>query len=150
VNSLATFKQRQTPWARSVLGLFVVVWLNLALQPCAMAMGGDDDHDCPHCPPGHTQEHDGHDMASIEAVGHDMPCATVAADCSVLDDYNYDGRAVQLKVKDAPSDLPVALLPSEQFLADAQSNLVAYAPPNINHPPGPSLPLNILYCVYLD
>lgn len=79
-----------------------------------------------------------------------MPCAMGAADCSVLDGYNYDGRAVQLKVKDVPSDLPVALLPSERFLADAQSNLVAYASPNIDYPPGPFLPLNVLYCVYLD
>ena len=150
MNSLATFKQRQTPWARSVLGLFVVVWLNLALQPCAMAMDGDDDHDCPHCPPGHTQKHDRHDMASSEAAGHDMPCATGAADCNALDDYIYGGRSAQLKVKDGPSDPLVALLPAPLFLANAQDNLVAYVPPDINHPPGASVPLNILSCVYLD
>ena len=150
MNSRVTFQQRQTPWTRSVFGLFVAVWLNLSLQPCAMAMGGDDDHDCPHCPPGHTQEHDGHDLASSEAAGRDMPCATGAADCNALDDYNYDGRSAQLKVKDVPADPLVALLPSALCLANAQPGLVAYVPPDINHPPRVSVPLNILYCVYLD
>ena len=44
----------QTPWARYALSLFVVVWLNTALQPCAMAAGdaGGHDHDCPYCPQG--------------------------------------------------------------------------------------------------
>lgn len=149
MKSLTTFRRHKTPWTRRVLGLFVVVWLNLALQPCAMAMGGGDDHDCPHCPPSHTQKHDGHAMASSDA-GREMPCATGATDCSVLDDYNYDGRSAQVKVKDVPSEPLVTLFPSALFLADARPNLVvAHTPPSINHPPGPSLPLNILYCVYL-
>ena len=46
LNLLAKIRRRQKPWARRVLGLFVMVWLNVALQPCAMALG--DAHDIWH------------------------------------------------------------------------------------------------------
>jgi len=58
------------PWARHALTLLAVLWLNVAVQPCAMAMVPDSGvgdqvvvgtdgpdsgapvaHHCPHCPP---------------------------------------------------------------------------------------------------
>lgn len=155
MNSLATLRQRQTPWARRVVGIFVVVWLNLALQPCAMAMGGGDDHDCPHCPTSHTRQHDGHEMSSDEMkghemTGHDMPCAMGAADCSVLDTAYIDSRTGQFKLKDGPSDLPATLIPSAPWLANTSAERVTLVAPFATDSPGTSPPLNILYCVYLD
>ena len=54
LNTQSKSRQARIPWARRVLGAFVVVCLNMALQPCAMAFGGD--HDCVHCPPAITDE----------------------------------------------------------------------------------------------
>jgi hypothetical protein len=145
VTALATIRQRQVPWARRTLGMFVVVWLNLVLQPCAMALGGEIDHDCPHCPPSHERQHDSHNMASNE-----MPCATGAADCDVLDEFDYDGRLSQLKLKDPRNDLPVAIISVTELLAGVRHSRVEKRRPTHNAPPGYPIPLNVLYCVYLD
>ena len=72
-------RKRQTRGGK-VLGLFVAVWLNLALAPCAMAIeAGEDhpgDHPCPHCPPADTHGH--HDMhAGMQAQA---PCADDLSD----------------------------------------------------------------------
>ena len=99
---------RRTPWTRGVFGMFVVVCLNLALQPCAMAMGTEQDRDCPHCPPSETQEHHGHHGVTVEEVDQ-TPCASASDDCGLGDDLNYDGRNTQLKLKDLPVDAPVAI-----------------------------------------
>ncbi len=80
------------------------MWLNLALQPCAMAL--EADHDCPHCPPAHEHEmmaHHGHGEAKAES-----PCASMQAQCGELDDVSFDGRTGQLKVKDT-AEIPVAI-----------------------------------------
>lgn len=149
MSSLAILRQQQTPWARRVLGMFVVVWLNLALQPCAMAMGGDDDHDCPHCPPAHTQQHDGHEMSPDAMTDHDMPCASGVADCTATVAINVDGRTGHLKLKDVPTDQPDAIVPFAAPIADAAPNLIGFFDPPEAHPPDSSPSLNVLYCVYL-
>ncbi len=148
MNSLATFTQRKAPWRRSLLGLFVLAWLNLALQPCVLAMGVDNDRDCPRCPPSYTQVGAGHDMASSGLADSGLPCVTLAAECELLDDYNVDGRSVQLKVKDTSSDVSDTLLPSELFPLLARSQFTASAPSD-TRPPDTSVALNIIYCVYL-
>ena len=136
--------QRQS-WGRRALGLFAAVWLNLALQPCAMAYEVDD-HDCPHCPPAATHDHgDRHD-----GMDHEMPCADGAADCAIDPDWSHDARGGKSKLKDAPADTPVAIVLVElasEPISDGStlppsrcSTLQAGAPP----------PLHVLYCVYLD
>ena len=148
LNSRLNIRQRQTPWARHALGVFVVMWLNLILQPCAMAFGGGPDQDCPNCPPAHSQ-HDGHEMASMKMADHGVPCAGSIADCGGLEDLNFDGRNAQLKVKDAPHDSPVAVSPFADITTDIKPARHAYLRPIQRHPPGPPKTLNKLYCVYL-
>ena len=140
--------------ARSVLGVFVVVLLNLVVQPCAMALGSAEEHDCPHCPPEHTSEHMGHEMRGHDMASHDKaqatkPCATDATNCSLAEELNYDGRTVKLELKDSPSDSPIAMYP-------AVANVLAQRPvattgwhSSRSPPPTPSIPLNVLNCVYL-
>ncbi len=146
---LANIRQRQIPWAHRVLGMFVVVWLNMALQPCAMAFG--DEHDCPQCPPAHSRErpsqtsHESYDKA-LEGA----PCYAEASQCAFSDDYNYDGRTVQIKVKDAPSDVPVAIAPVVVASSLADTVFVSPGPDDPSYRPGVPPSLNILYCVYLD
>lgn len=134
-----------------MLGLFVVLWLNMALQPCAMAFSDEHQHDCPQCPPAHSREippqgsHESHDKA-LEGA----PCNAGASQCAFSDDYNYDGRTAQIKVKDAPSDVPVAIAPAVVGLSLADTVSASLGPDDPSHRPGVPPSLNILYCVYLD
>lgn len=149
LNILANIRQRQTPWTRRVLGMFVVVWLNLALQPCAMALGETSDHKCDHCPPAISQESRSTDKHESHHDGHDMPACDVAtADCMFLDDYDYDGRTVQLKLKDAPSDVPLAIAPSVASQPVLDNESVFCRSDHAWHRLGVQPPLNVLFCVY--
>lgn len=149
LTTLATIRQRQTPLARRALGLFVLAWLNIALQPCAMAMGGDDSDDCPRCPMSHTGQHNDHSTSAPAKVERTMPCASDVDDCNPLETINVDSRTASYKLKDMPSDLPVAMLPSATLLADADYREVRDASSIKYRPPDNSPPLNVLYCVYL-
>jgi hypothetical protein len=134
--------------------VFVVIWLNFVIQPCAMALGNVEDHDCPRCPPSHTDERPDHAMPGHDMAGHDMPssempCATGAADCSLADELNHDGRAVKLELKDSPNDLPIAIHPSIAQASARQPAEYAGWRSTRSPPPAPSVPLNVFYCVYL-
>ncbi|MGI9264739.1 MAG: hypothetical protein ACR2QU_07410 [Gammaproteobacteria bacterium] len=63
--------------ARWALAMFVVVWLNMAIQPCLMAAEAilpDQHDDCSHCP----------------EVQH---CSDIdQRRCQFVGDYDYDGR----------------------------------------------------------
>ena len=146
MNPLASIRQRQISWAHRVLGMFVVVWLNMALQPCAMAFGSEQD--CPQCPPVHSREMPS--QGSHNKALEDAPCYADASQCAFSDDYNYDGRNVQIKVKDAPSDVPVAIASAVVALSLADTVSVSPGPDDPSHRPGVPPSLNILYCVYLD
>ncbi|MDH3612433.1 MAG: hypothetical protein OEU90_01855 [Gammaproteobacteria bacterium] len=146
MSQLASIRQRQQTWGRRALGLFVAVWLNLALQPCAMAYTAGDDHDCPHCPPAETHEHGG----MHGNMDHKVPCADGLSDCAVAEDVNHDGRNGQSKLKDAPTDTTFAIASDElaapyHHPVDATS-LPRYASVHAGAPP----PLHVLNCVYLD
>lgn len=134
---------RTRAWGYPALGLFAAVWLNLALQPCAMAL--EADHDCPHCPPAHEHEmaaHHNHGEAKAEA-----PCASMQSQCGELDDASLDGRTGQLKVKDA-FELPLAIVhdPAAPAIAAAKRCHQSTGPPP--HA-GSSPPRHVLFCVYL-
>ncbi len=140
-------RNRRRLTARRAFGAFVVVWLNLILQPCAMAIGSEPD--CPNCPPSHTHFIDGHKMASSDTVKQAMPCASGAVDCDILDDFNHDGRTAQLKVKDAPDELPIALLSATDLASGIKPVSQPDPSPVCLDPPGPPPALTKLYCVYL-
>lgn len=146
---LTTFRQRQIPRARRVLGVLVVVWFNLALQPCAMAIESVGDHNCPHCPPPQTHQHEGHDMAAGDMAERDMRCATGAAHCSASDSVNIDVRSGQPKLKNILTELPVAIAPFSGPFADVRPQQTIVELPSHRQPPDSSPPLNVLYCVYL-
>jgi len=146
LSRLASIRQQQHPLGRRILGLFVAVWLNLALQPCAMAVEADADHDCPHCPPAETHEHG----AMHGGMDPDMPCADAAADCAFADDWNHDGRSGQFKLKDAPVELPIAIAPHELSVPFRQATSATLRPRYASVHAGAPPPLHVLYCVYLD
>ena len=147
---LLTTQQKSKPWTRRVFGLFVVVWLNMALQPCAIAFGDADDHGCPGCPPTSTEEISSH--STHEAGDSDLNasmCATGTAQCAYFDDFNYGGRATSAGAEDESSDLPVGIAPSVDAISIAKNSSVDSDVCDTFYLPGDSPPLNILYCVYL-
>ena len=137
-------KQRRT-WGRSALGLFAVVWLNLALQPCAMAFEAEDDPNCPHCPPTEMRGH--HDMhAGMDA---ETPCADGMSDCGLDGDFSHDARGGQTQLKDVKSDGPAIAVPMD-LVAPFHTVARESSPPRIATAHlGTSTPLHVLYCVYL-
>lgn len=142
---LASIRNQRRSWGRSALGLFAAVWLNLALQPCAMAYEVENDHECPHCPPSEMQGH--HDMHA--GMGDEMPCADELSDCSLDPDFSHDARGGQSKFKSSHSDTPVAIVATE-IPAPVQSLARQRSPPRITTAHlGASTPLHVLYCVYL-
>ena len=130
--------------ARDILVVVLVAWLNLALQPCAMAFQADQVPDCPNCPPGQLQQHDSHDMAA-----DGMPCASSAIDCDVLSDLNNNERADQVKLKDLQKDFPASIVPASPVVRVEQTRASTANFLQMSRPPGGSQPLHKLYCVYL-
>jgi hypothetical protein len=143
---LASIRKQHRSWGRSALGLFAAVWLNLALQPCAMAYEVENDHECPHCPPAEMQGH--HDMHDGMDAG--MPCADGLSDCSLDPDFSHDGRGGQTQLKDVKSDGPAIAVPMD-LVAPFDTVARERSPPRFEtvHSGSPP-PLHVLYCVYLD
>lgn len=136
-------RQASSPFARRALALFVVAWLNVVVQPCAMALTGGPDSDCIHCPPEHAQHHDGHEMANQA----EAPCASDASGCDALDEFNHDTRTTKLKT--SLQDLPLCITsPIRDVLAAPR-----YTSADFSSAAGPpdwaSPPLHKLHCAYL-
>ena len=143
MNYLASIRQQQQSWGRRALGLFAIVWLNLVLQPCAMAL--QSDVDCLHCPPAQMVEHTG----VHGEMNHDVPCTDSMSDCAIAEDLNHDGRSGQFKLKDAPADTPIAIAPHELAVPFRQPADAALRPRYALLHAGARPPLYILNCVYL-
>jgi len=156
--SLAGINRLETSaWGRYALSLLVLAWLNIAAQPCLMAMemapetslasdhalhSGHAEHiadataatDCDHCPPGVD-----HQKALCEAGS--------AADCQIFGGYEVDGR----QFKPQPKDLS-----PPPALSTIESTLDFSAPARL-FPPHDNKrlkftgdpPLNIRHCVFL-
>ena len=133
---------RGTPLRRGC-GLLAIVWLNLALTPCALAF--DAAKGCAHNPPSGHHEMAGHHEHGEQKNAH--PCASVQEACCEIADANTHTRGVSIELDDS-SDLEVlAAHPSGQspnkILARYQATT---DPPD---PPAGSRPLHKLFCVYL-
>ena len=141
---LGSANNRRTLTRSRWLGVLVAVWLNLAVQPCAMALGVD--RDCPHCPPVDHEAmaaHHGH-HAEESSTG----CDSLLSECGETDDFSIDGRFSSNKAKDKVEDLQIVAVP----LLAALPGPVAYTttaadPPR---PAAPPPPLYLLNCVFLD
>ena len=127
-----------------LLSALLVLWVNLALQPCALAAGSE--HDCPHCPPVHEEEmpaHHGH-HGPAEAT---KPCASMQSDCCDELPSNVGPRDLDQKVRDLP-DQPAVIAELAPWL----DTIPIARPLSATGPPAPvaaSPPLHVLHCVYL-
>jgi len=120
--------------------LLAVVWLNMAVAPCAMAFESAD-HDCPHCPPAEE-----HAMAGHHGHGEvERSCATMQSQCCDLAEATVDTR--NDNSRNSP-DVVYISAPVVANLSPAPPRItVAADPPD---PPPASRRLHALNCVYLD
>ena len=139
-----TIRQARSTVTSRVLAVVVALWLNLAVQPCAMAFG--DDQDCPHCPPMQDMQMAGHHGHQTDNTGKD--CETSQSDCGEIDDFSLDGRNSLSKLQAKP--LPVAIVAPASPMAIVDPigfSTTAADPPR---PLASSTPLHLLNCVFLD
>lgn len=144
------------PARRIVVGMLLLAWLNIAAQPCLMAMEmapdaspaseltvhsehsehvshGADAPDCGHCPP--------------VAYDHALQCASGAAsDCEIFPGYNVDGRHFDKQAKDvSPQPAIIALAGTVDH-----SRAVASLPHDVKRLKfAGDPPLNLRHCVFL-
>ena len=142
--SRATTRQRPATLRRKVAGLLAIVWLNMAVLPCAMAFPSDKD--CPHCPPA---EH--HDMASHHGHGETSAkpsCVTAEHDCCDVVAASRDARDGKPERTKTPEVVFAGTLVAARAAAiSPQYRHCALDPPHIA---GSATPLHVLFCVYLD
>lgn len=151
--AMTLFRRHRRSIASQVLALLTVVWLNLALAPCAMAMGAhsgekmsghmsasmmDDavmdhsmmDHEppCSHCPPDLSQ------------------CDTeISSPCALEAQVSGDSALTNLSLDHHSPDL--APMPVVEFMPPATRQFQAPPPDIANSVAGVSLQKR--FCVYL-
>lgn len=141
-------RQRPVPASKYVLGLLLVAWLNMALQPCAMALGEASKQDCQNCPPALTTEFASPGAHNIyDTVADTSSCESRVSQCVFGDEVSSEIRSI--KVKDTPDDTPVGAVP---VIAVNPALTISPGLPDVDDPShlsgGPQA-LNVLYCVYL-
>ena len=159
--NLAKHQTLVSTWGRFVLGAFVFAWLNVAAQPCLMAMemsvepaiapahmdhgsqhvdhGSDHTVDmsegCGHCPPTGTAAHQG-------------DCMTMqATDCTELPQSNVEARPLKVQLKDIPGLFAMPNAPPRIAYQAMAPLRMPQQCARLKFTDSP--PLNIRYCVFL-
>jgi hypothetical protein len=147
VSLLASIRESRVSASRRTASLFILLWIGIIVQPCAMALAGSIEAGCSHCP------------AEAAAMGghgdhHDEPaakpdCSEASAACGELSPASHDRRSAGLEKKPHfPDLLPfapwVAIDVNDPHLASLQT----WADPGVR--PGAPPPLYDLFCVYLN
>lgn len=134
-----------------MLAFVFALWLNLAVQPCAMAVGIEDS-DCGRCPPSHEDGmamlHGKHGKSGDNGDATPEHCISVSTACGDIAVFGVDSRGTQDKLK-SKADVVVALpaWPQEPCVAADRRSSTAADPPDRASPP---LPIHLLNCVFLD
>jgi hypothetical protein len=150
-----------TTWGRFVLGAFVFAWLNVAAQPCliAMEMSAEPEmasmqmeHGDHHRSPASEQDVDldhgcGHCPLSGSAANQSQ-CATMqAVDCTDLPQSNIDVRSLKSDFKDSPGAIAVAQSPPRAAIPRTIRLVTPHTCARLKFTDSP--PLNLRYCVFL-
>ncbi len=153
MNHRITGKASSRAASSGVFGMLLALSLNLAILPCAMALGIDDQA-CPHsaiAEQGAMDAHHGHGTGHVnEDAGQSHPdCLSAGSSCCDLAVVSAEARWSQVKVKEDYDDKPWLV----SITAHAPQPVAGFAmaavadPPD---PPGTSVPRHVLFCVYLD
>ena len=151
MNLLVTLRHQQRTRARTMLGLLVVVWLNLALQACASAAPAND------MPADRTAVTNSLDLHSTHS-GHAQPeqCPSCpdcendgCAEQGSCDDPVVAGTTAETRLPDLDESQRIAAAAGNDFQVVFDSGLTS---PNKHGSVGvaaASVSLHIHYCVYL-
>jgi hypothetical protein len=139
LNRMVRRSKRRQQRRFKALGLFIAVWLNLALQPCAMALEIQQERSS-------AAAAQAHDHGSMD---QEAPC-DAAASCMLADELNHDARNGQVKFKQVPAILVAMPAPDEPVAADRSAGHGPWVGRHASPYPGAPPDLNDLYCVYLD
>ena len=135
--------------ARRGLGVLVLVWLNLALTPCAMALGAD--HACDHMPAAGAHDmsgHHDHGADHNDAIGKAPSCDSLQAACCDLADVTVDARGDGKSPQKPSGNVALAASGYEALHVFQPATVgVAVDPPD---PPPERAARHALFCVYLD
>lgn len=150
-----------TTWGRFVLNAFVFAWLNVAVQPCLMAMEMSTESEV-------ISAHDGHGIHQVETdsthgdvAGHDCGhCSTTgagahqgscagmqSADCTDLPDSNIEIRPVKFEPKDVPGLFAISQAPPPTTFTKFTLPVARQSSARLKFTDSP--PLNLRYCVFL-
>jgi len=161
VNHRITGKFSSRAVAPGAFGVLLVLCLNLAVLPCAMALGVDDQA-CPHRSAaeqgameghhghgtGHGTEHANEHVNEATDLSH-PDCMSTTSSCCDLAVASVDSRSAQAKIKAGFDDDTWAVSETASTVRPVASYAITAAadPPD---PPGTSVPRHVLFCVYLD
>ena len=143
-------RYQRRPWARIALAAFIVAWLNLAVQPCLMAMESPTEPTTEISNSYHSSHSNGQDRDSCPPAmgnGHHACATSVAAACGIAPDFDFDAGSKLRKFKNASTFVLITeLSPTFEFFP---RNVPVRSPDraNVSYPSGP--PLNVRHCVFL-
>lgn len=141
-------------WGRFVLSTLLLAWLNVAMQPCLMAMELAPDStfitehsvhsehtehdtnasDCGHCPPGIDSD--------------SVPCESgSASDCEIFPGYKIDKRQFKLQPNDFSPPLALSTASNEFDLSTPVTRVSPHDTSRLKYASEP--PLSIRHCVFL-
>ena len=159
---LSTLRRRRNTWGRTILSVFVLSWLSVAVQPCLMAMESgagkhvDSSHsahvvhdahtvnpdnaeaglDCDHCPPAACESAASWDIAMSSACQPDVQSSP-------------NNRRTECSLQDAPTEPPNDIIQVVDVAAFAEARKLPIGVELVSFVPGYQPPLNLLNCVYL-
>jgi hypothetical protein len=154
MRTFATSMRTSGSAARRGLGVLVVVWLNLAITPCAMAFGAE--HACDHMPtagahdmPGHHDHDADHQAANCHGTNNKAPsCDSLQAACCDLADVTFDARSDDKSLQKPSGNVALTASGYEALHVFQPATAgVAFDPPD---PPPERAARHALFCVYLD
>ncbi len=142
---------------RFALGVLLLAWVNIAAQPCLMAMelAPDSSFASEHTVHSEHSEHSAHasdapDCGHCPTLSGDqaVPCETgSASECEIFPGYNVDGRQFKQLAKDVSPHLALFTLGGT---LNNSTDVTPFLPHDVkrlkfNGDP----PLNIRHCVFL-
>ena len=138
----ATRRESSASATRRLLGVLIALWINMVVQPCAMA--AEAEHDCPHCPPAHHEQMAGHHGHGAEK--HARPCAALEAQCGDIGDISVESRgSAQPDDLDQPDALAARIIPEHAAVDRLVASRATGPPLLLSGTP----PIYILNCAYL-
>lgn len=132
-----------TARSRGMCALVSLIWLNLAMLPCAMAL--QQETICPDCPTDHEQKMPAHHEHGDSDLVPD--CNTANSECCDFGEFTIDDRTQKSGKSDSEQIALVSDLASVNLSRHVSTTAFPTGPPD---PTSGTKRLHAIFCVYLD